>query len=110
MQIPAINKTNQITSNTNGHYTAALLYIEPVVSEWVEATLTDIKSPPICYSERKVDKALTRTTKSKFIKLLHVKFYLPERTSLAHSYQQPYHSLIATVNLLISDGRHSFGK
>lgn len=73
----------------------------------VEATLARTKSPSICLSERG---ALTRTTKSKFIKLLHVKFYLSDRTSLVRTYQPPYRSLIATVNLLISDGRHSFGK
>ncbi len=61
------------------------MYTEPVW-EPAEETLTDIKALPVCRSERKVDKALTRTTKSKFIKLLHVKIYLPERTSLAHTY------------------------
>lgn len=48
--------------------------------------------------------------KSKSIKSLHVKPYLSERMSPACTYQLPYQSLIATVNLLISDGRHSFGK
>lgn len=79
------------------------LYCTEPVWELVEGTLAHIKSAPI-------DKALTRTTKSRFIKLQLVKFYLSERASLAQTYHLPHCSLIATVNVLISDGRHSFGK
>lgn len=85
------------------------MYTEPIC-ELVIGALTDTEPLPICCSICRAGKALTRTTKGKFIKLLHVKFHLSERTSLVNTYQLSYLSLIATVNLLISDGRHSFGK
>lgn len=95
-----VNKAEQFTSNK-------CVCGKTKPQQAVEATLARTKSPSICLSERG---ALTRTTKSKCIKLLHVKFYLSDGTSLVRTYQPPYRSLIATVNLLISDGRHSFGK